>query len=428
MKRILFISICLATIAVTAWSAGKKDEGLVTLNYWTWHPSSEVIQPVIDAYEADNPGVKINLTVMESSVFQEKLPVALASEEELDIIGVQTGIMPSQLKGYMAPLDDYFSAIAGADWEATFNSLDLGISRGQTETDELLFITSGRYGSAIGLYNVSIFEELGLEVPVTYEEMKNVAAVIQKEMPDILPVSFTGDGWFLDEMVLTVLAQQSDLFNDIRYGGGRWDDPEYVQALTDFKRMFDDGVFLNMNDVGYGRSAELFDTGKAAIFYQGTWEAPRLSSQFREDRGIGLDNVGAMAMPIMRDGGKATLRAFTELGMAMPKYSKNKEAAADFIFYMSGGDGFDMLNEEAFLVPNKAGSMLPAPLFNSPEGRDGWEYVVKLVSESTSHRNNMSAFSSVVGQYIQKVLGGDYGDDIERACQDIQKEFESGKY
>jgi len=428
MKKILLASICLTVITVFSWSAGQVDEGPVTLNYWTWHPSAEVIQPVIDAYESENPGVKINLTVMESTVFQEKLPVALASEEELDVIGVQTGVMPSQLKGYMEPLDAYFTSVAGSDWEAVFNPLDLGICRGQTETDDLLFITSGRYGSAIGLYNVSIFEELGLEVPVTYDDMKNVAAVIQKEMPDVIPVSFTGDGWFLDEMVLTVLAQQSDLFNDIRYGDGRWDDPEYVQALTDFKRMFDDGVFLNMTDVGYGRAAELFDTGKAAIFYQGTWEAPRLSYQFREEHGIELDNVGAMAMPIMRSGGKATLRAFTELGMAIPNYSKNKEAAADFIFYMTGGNGFDKLNESAFLVPNKVDSKLPSSLFNSPEGSEGWEYVVRLVSEATSHRNNMSAFSSVVGQYIQKVLIGDYGDDIQLACQDIQKEFESGKY
>ena len=59
-------------------------------------------------------------------------------------------------------------------------------------------------------------------------------------------------------------------------------------------------MFLNMGDVGYGRSAELFDTGQAAMFFQGTWEAPRLSAQFREARGIGLDNVGAMAFPIMR--------------------------------------------------------------------------------------------------------------------------------
>lgn len=428
MKKIVLLTLGLVLIAGMAWSNGKAEDGPVTLEYWTWHPSAEVIQPVIDKYQAENPNVTINLTVMESTVYQEKLPVALASGDTVDIFGVQTGVMPARIKGYMAPLDAYFADIAGSGWESVFNPNDLQISREQTETDDLLFITHGRYGSAIGLYNVEIFNKLGLEVPTTYEEMKIVAATIKQEMPDIIPAIFTGDGWFLDEMVLTVLAQQSDLFNEIRYGNGRWDDPAYIQALTDFKMMFDDGVFQNVNDVGYGRAAELFDTGKAAIFYQGTWEAPRLSSAFREAQGIQLENVGAMAMPVIRAGGKSTLRAFTEGGMAMPKDGENNDVAADFIFYMNGGAGFDMLNEKTFLVPNKVDSMLPADIFNSPEGSEGWDLVVDLVANATSHRNNLSGFSAVLGQYIQKVLIGDYGDDIAQACADIQAEFTSGKY
>lgn len=430
MKKAFGLGLIILLVLITpVFSTGSAEDESVVLNYWTWHPSAEVLQPVIDNFEAEHPGVTINLSVLESTVYQEKLPIALASEEELDIIGVQTGVMPSKIKSYLAPLDPYFSDIAGSDWESVYNSLDLGISREQTETEDLLFVTTGRYGSAIGLYNVAIFDELGLEVPETYEEMKVVAKAIQELRPEIMPVVFTGDSWFLDEMVLTLLAQESDLFNDIRYDrGGQWDDPAYVQAMRDMKTMFDDGVFTNMNDIGYGRASELFDTGKAAIFYQGTWEAPRLSSSFRSDRGIMVENVGAMAMPVMRSSGKATLRAFTEGGFAIPEYSENKEIAAEFVYYMTGGAGFDKMNEGTFLVPNKQGSKLPESMFNSSEGSDGWDLVVKLVSEATSHRNNMSSFSDVVGQYIQKVLAGDYGDDIEAACADIQREFESGKY
>ncbi len=429
MKKFGVSMLMLLCAAAVAFASGAAEDDSVELNYWTWHPAAEVIQPIIDDFEADHPGVTVNLTVMESTVYQEKLPVALAAEEELDIIGVQTGLMPAKVKSYLEPLDPYFADIAGGDWESVFNPLDLQISRDQTESDDLLFVTNGRYGSAIGLYNVDIFDELGLTVPKTYEEMKQVAATIQSERPDIMPVVFTGDGWFLDEMVLTLLAQESDLYNDIRYGrGGRWDDPAYVQAVRDMKTMFDDGVFTNMNDIGYGRASELFDTGKAAIFYQGTWEAPRLSSTFRQERGILVGNVGAMAMPVMRESGKATLRAFTEGGFAIPENSEHKALAAEFIFYLTGGAGFDKMNEGMFLVPNKVDSKLPADLFDSPEGSEGWDLVVELVSGATSHRNNMSAFSDVIGQYIQKVLGGEYGDDIEAACADIQREFESGKY
>ena len=427
MKKLVVVVALLGVVASFVVATAEPEED-VTLTYWTWHPAAEVLQPVLEMYEAENEGVTIELSTMESTVYQERLPVVLASEEELDVFGVQTGVMPAQLKGYMSPLDDYFAEIAGSDWEDIFNPLDLGIARSQTETDELLFITIGRYGSAVGLYNVAIFEELGLDVPVTYEEFKSVAEVIRTEMPDIIPVSFTGDGWFQDEMVLTIVAQQSDLFNEIRYGDGRWDDPRYVEALEDYKRLFDDGVFLNMGDVAYGRSAELFDTGQAAMFFQGTWEAPRLSAQFREARGIGLDNVGAMAFPIMREGGKATLRAFTELGLATPVYSDHKEEAADLIYWLSGGSGLDVLNESLFLVTNKLDSAFPDAVFDSDEGRDGWDLVVDLVVGATSHRNNMSGFSNVLGQFIQLGISGEYGDDMAQLAADIQAEYTSGKY
>lgn len=81
-------------------------------------------------------------------------------------------------------------------------------------------------------------------------------------------------------MVLTILAQNSDLYNDIRYNkGGKWDDPKYIQAVKDFKKLFDEGVFQNMTDVGYGRALQLFDTGKAAVVFQETWEAEDFTSR-----------------------------------------------------------------------------------------------------------------------------------------------------
>ncbi|MDC7231661.1 MAG: extracellular solute-binding protein, partial [Spirochaetales bacterium] len=322
----------------------------------------------------------------------------------------------------MEPLDAYFESIDGAGWENQFNALDMEISRGQTKSEELLFVTAGRLGSAIGLYNAKMFEELGLSVPETYDDMKAVAATIRDQRPGVLPVVFTGDGWFIDEMLLTVVAQESDLFNEIRYEGGSFTDPRFVQALKDFNMMFQDGVFENMTDIGYGRSLELFDTGKAAILYQGTWETARLSSTFREKNGIKLENVGAMAMPVMRDSGKATLRAYTELGYAVSNSSKNKEAAVKLVHFLTAGEGMDIMNQGMFLIPNNKTSSMPDSLFNSDEGREGWGLVQKLVAESTSHRNNLSGFSNTAGQIVQMMIGGQLTP--EKTAEMIQQEFE----
>ena len=41
----------------------------ITLNYWTWFPSKDQIQETVDAFEKENPDIKINMTVMESKAF-----------------------------------------------------------------------------------------------------------------------------------------------------------------------------------------------------------------------------------------------------------------------------------------------------------------------------------------------------------------------
>lgn len=425
MKKNCLVLFLVVLMLGSVWANGQQEpqaDEPVVLTYWTWYPAEATIQEAIDAFEMENPNIKVELLVLDSKAYQERLPLALASNETLDVFGVQTGVMPPQVKPYLEPLDSYFEAMDGAGWQNQFNSLDLDISREQTDSEEVLFITAGRLGSAIGLYNAKMFDDLGLSVPETYEEMKVVAATIRADLPGVLPVVFTGDGWFIDEMVLTVVAQESDLFNEIRYGNGRFDDPRFVQALTDFKMMFQDGVFENMTDVGYGRSLELFDTGKAAILYQGTWEAARLSSTFREKNGIALENVGAMAMPVMRDTGKATLRAFTELGYGISNNSEHKNEAAKLVHFLTAGKGFDIMNQGMFLIPNSVNSEMPDSLFNSDEGREGWELVQKLVTESTSHRNNLSGFSNTAGQIIQQMLGGQLTP--EETAKMIQQEYE----
>ena len=97
MKAKKVAVICL-TLAMTIGMLGgcgssEKSEGettgeQITLNYWTWFPSKDQIQETVDAFEKENPDIKINMTVMESKAFQEKVPLALSTEEDIDVIGV----------------------------------------------------------------------------------------------------------------------------------------------------------------------------------------------------------------------------------------------------------------------------------------------------------------------------------------------------
>ena len=87
MKAKKVLAMTLATAMTVGMLAGcgstgeKKESGSdseqITLNYWTWFPSKDQIQETVDAFEKENPNIKINMTVMESKAFQEKVPLAL---------------------------------------------------------------------------------------------------------------------------------------------------------------------------------------------------------------------------------------------------------------------------------------------------------------------------------------------------------------
>lgn len=112
---------------------------------------------------------------------------------------------------------------------------------------------------------------------------------------------------------------------------------------------------------------------------------------------INVNNVGLMAFPVMEKDGRPTVRTFIEDSLAIPKTSKNKEAAARLISFLVYGNGIDILNQGFIVVPSKVGYKMPDNLVTTKEAKDGWALMVSLLDKSTTHRNNMSAFSDVIG-------------------------------
>ena len=399
----------------------------VTLQFWTWFPPLPTTEKIIAAFEAENPNIDVEVTILESTVYQDKLPLSLSGGEELDLVAVQTSAMVDQVKADLMPLEPLLEEHVGDDWASRINEKSVEQSRLLAGDGELYILPMGSLGSVVGYYNAEMLEEYGLEVPTTNEEFKAFAADLQAQDPDILPVVFTGAGWFHDEILLTLIGQTSpSFFNDIRYGDGVWNDPAYVQALRDYKQMYDDGIFsMDVIDLDYGRALEVFYTGEAAILLQGTWEAGALSEPFRQESGIELADVGLMPLPLIDESGTPSIRSFIELGMAVPNSAAHPEEAMKLLEFIVLGNGVDEWAPTFINVPGKLGYELPDSTLTSDAARDGYNTLVELVQNPSSDRNNVSAFSNVVGDAIIEVLNG---ADAQEVADALQAEWESGRY
>ena len=315
----------------------------------------------------------------------------------------------------------------GDDWASRINEKSVEQSRLLADDGELYILPMGSLGSVVGYYNAEMLAEYGLEVPTTNAEFKEFADAIQAQNPDILPVVFTGANWFQDEILLTLIGQTSpSFFNDIRYGDGAWNDPAFVEALQTYKQMYDDGIFsMDVIDLDYGRALEIFYAGEAAILLQGTWEAGVLSEPFRQENGIELADVGLMPLPLLDEAGTPSIRSFIELGMAVPNNAAHPEEAMKLLEFIVLGNGVDAWAPTFINVPGQLGYALPDTALTSDAARDGYATLVDLVQNPSSDRNNVSAFSAVVGDGIIEVLNG---ADAQEVADALQAEWESGRY
>lgn len=399
----------------------------LTLNYWTWFPSTDQIDETIKAFEKANPDIKINMTVMESKAFQEKVPLALSTNEDIDVIGVQPSAFAEEVQDYLADLDELMPAAAGKDWKNLYSAKCL--EQGNKLTDgktKLLVLTNS--GSMVGFYNVALLKDIGAEVPKTFDEYKTVSDKFMEKYPDKYASVFAGkDSWVMDEMMLTVLGQQGDYYNKWRYDKAPVDSPEFLAAMNGLKKYFDADIFSpDVLDLDYAAATEEFTNGNALVYYMGSWEAPLLSKSLREKNGIKLENVGAMALPAAEDGGTLTVRSYIDSGIGVVDYSKKKEAAAKFVAYLTVGDGADIFGKQLTGTSAKNSFSVDESLFGSQEAKDGWNTIVDLINTATADRNNVSGYSDIEGAAVQSVING--SKSAPDALKDLQKEWTSGKY
>lgn len=409
---------------------GSKDGGSadqVELNMWSWHPSPEVWKPVLDAFYKKYPGIKVNVSIYPSLDYQQKTPIALNTEENIDIIGVQATGFAKQVEPYLANMDELMKQYVGDDWESRYDSGS--IEQSKKITDKPVTAPIGSAGSMVIYYNMGLLQELGLNAPSSYEDLKKIAAAVREKKPELLPMAVGGkEGWVLDEIVMSLVGQHSDLFNQIRYEkGASFDTPEYAQGIKDLHTYFQDGIISeDVMDLDYSRSLEVFAKGQAVMFVQGTWESHLLSQPVRESKQINLQDVGMMAFPSVNGTGNPSIRSFIDIGLGVTEYSKHKKEAMDFVRFVTLEEGADMLGDQFIVVPSKTGYSPKEEQLTTPLARESYERMVSLVRNPSADRNNLSSLSDFIGTELQKLVLTD--QKAEETVKNIQKEFATGKY
>ncbi|MFF2327157.1 MULTISPECIES: ABC transporter substrate-binding protein [unclassified Streptomyces] len=166
-------------------------------------------------------------------------------------------------------------------------------------------------------YNKKIFSENGLNEPGTWDELTKVSAALDAK--GIQPFSASGQqGWPLTRLISGYLYRSlgPDALRDVKDGKARLTDPEYVKAAQEIADLGKKGYFgKGVGSIDYDTAFNQFLTGKAAMFYMGSWALTDIADP--KQNTVGAENIGFMPFPAV-SGGKGSADQYpSNVGLAM---------------------------------------------------------------------------------------------------------------
>lgn len=288
-------------------------------------------QMLFDQYMTENPNVKIEVEALDDESYKTKFKAYASGSDMPDLVNAwgQPSFLDEVIDaGLLAELnqDDYkdYGFIEGSLEGFSKDGKLYGLAR---NTDVMSFY-----------YNKALFEEHGVKVPSTYEELLAAAETFQAA--GIIPVSMDGSDKWPISIYIHALYQQFDgsaATTDVREAvkNADYSNEAWKKSLELFKQSVDAGMFqTGFETTDYATSMNLFTNGQSAMFYMGSWEMSMANNPDipEEIRG----SISAFNMPSVAGGqGKATdLTAWNGGGHAVTANSDVKEEAVKLLNYM----------------------------------------------------------------------------------------------
>lgn len=245
-----------------------------TKNISFWHinndmPSQLAFKALAREFESQNPGLHIEVTMLENMEFKPKLHLELSMGRAPDIFhSWGGGVLVEQVQaGYVKDITEWVRSEA---WQSKISDAALS-----------LYTVDGKiYGfpqdlGAIGFwYNVDLLKKAGFNFfPRDWENFLQMCGKLKSE--GIIPVALgLADRWpvtyYWNYLALRIAG--SDLFKDISAGKRTFTDPALIQAGTMMREFYLKG-FLPETAIGddFPTQSRLVGDGICAMQLMGQW-------------------------------------------------------------------------------------------------------------------------------------------------------------
>lgn len=385
----------------------------ITLNFMVYNNTDmDYFKDLNTAYQKVKPNVTIELEKAPNDM-ESVLKVRKAAGELPDIFPYKL-YMLQDYKDELAPLDDL---------EAVSNNLFAK----QYAIDGKVLAIPQEAATDFVYYKKSIFTELNLTVPKTWDEFIDTALKIKesnKYIPialgakdawpvypfnEFMPATYSGNGEILAEM-----ATQDDPFSKGK---------PFYDAYAKIKELYDAKVFgEDPLGIGFDQAKVLWGSSKAAMLPAGQWEYADAVNQLKVDP----SDIGVFYLPV-KDNADDTLNVISQADqfLGTPKSGKNVEEAKAFINWFFTSDYYQGYINNAGTLSSVDGIEVDSAQVKEANENAG---VTKAVLYNAGGNVAFKKISDIV-KFDVKKMGQDMlaGKDLDQMMTSLNKAWKDAR-
>lgn len=402
----------------------KLEKKIKILSIWAEDNDNGIlINKICQDYKDNvNPNFEWEYEMVSADNLTQKIATLSASNDLPDLFAYEAG----------APLTTLIEADKVANVSEIVETLGVSdsLNEGAVELMKGLSGTDDLYDLPLGLnvegfwYNKELFEKAGCEAPTTWEEFEEVLEKL--DAAGIQPLSTGGsDKWLATRLInaYAVRTMGNDALTKAAEGEIDYTDKGFVEAAQKLADWSEKGYFgEGVTTVDANTAGSMVMSGKAAIFYTGSWFTQNLTDPSQNP--AGEDGIGFFNIPVVDESVSSATSYSMNCGniLALDK-AKFDEGTAWFLKYFIENMGNLAMEElgtvKGYTYTTEAEDMdsytklVLDEIDKSTEGFAWWE--AKMDAE----------LSKVAQENVQPLLNGDMS--AEEYMQSIQDVYEMNK-
>ena len=388
------------------------DKRVLIYNSYMSDPDPRVADAdSVQIFQEDHPDYEIVHSIVAHEDFKQAIRAYLTASTPPDVM---TWFAGNRARFFID--NDLIMDISDV-WESEGwnESYPKGFQALSTVDGKQYFLPTSWYWWAV-YYRPSIFAELNLEPPETWEEFMEVNETLKENGITPLAIGtkwrWTAAAWF-DYLNMRINGPQFHI--DLMLCKESYDDPRVAKVFEYWGELLENGYFLeDAAAYTWQEALEPFIAGDAAMYLMGDFIRDSLPDETEADLDFFRFPIIDPSVPIGED-------APTD-GFFIAANSQHPEAAKEFLAYLGGVDYQTLFAEDLGRLPTNSGvdrTMFSAQQQKGMELIDGADFVAQFYDRDTTPELADEGMNAFMAFWDDPDSIADLLADLEAARQEI---------